>query len=80
MDWTERPENKGRVSQRHVGLCGSAILGASMLHFPLTLFPHSRMVEKEVNQKKLVSQQEIIPQESWSIPGKRGLSSNLKGR
>ena len=75
MDGTERPENKRWVSQCHVTMRGHALSGSAMLRFSVPLLPHSCMAEEESNEKKLVTQQEVVPKENprRAVPGTRGL-------
>lgn len=77
MDRAERSSTKRWFPQCHDSLCWNAISGAVMLYFSSYIYPCSCLAQEESDQKKLVTQQEIVPQKnSWSSR-KRRVSENM---
>ena len=64
LDGAKRPKAEERFPQRHVAMCCDAIFRAFVLHRPSLLHPNNCMAEKKSFEEKLVSQQEITPQEN----------------
>lgn len=71
MDRAKKPRAKRWFPQCHVSLSGNAIFCSTMLHLPLSLCAITCLAEEKGYEKKLVSQQEIIPSENGRSSRKR---------
>ena len=80
MDRSKFPGAKGWFSECHVGMCRYACPCTTLFPFPSSLYADSCcLARKENSWKKLVTEQEVVAQETVKNRryGERGLPSDL---